>query len=204
MSSQPVSTPGPQSFGSGTVETSQPQTQTPSSTTKPTIRIRRYKAESEQENPNGGEQEKPEGNNGEQTESNIGQADRSSPLYGKIQQLEKQVQDNTQRWEQREKQYEVEKIIPRELFVDAKNRFNQRAWEAEVQNAMRESASIEHLTRYYQLQLAVKRMPELTVPAARASKHASSKGASSQNYDDEDKERRMKLAELGKLIRGII
>ena len=61
------------------------------------------------------------------------------------------------------------------------------------------------LTRYYQLQLAVKRMPELTVPGAGANKRASNaKGASSQNYDEEEQERKIKLAELGKLIRGVL
>ncbi len=198
-------TPGPQSFGSGTVETSQPPTNQTPVTTKPTIRIRRYKAESEQENPNGGEQEKPEGNNGEQTETEqpisdpqADQAFRSSKYYQEMQNLKKDLQTRTQQWDYKEKRYQLEKVIPPQLFTDNKGRFRQKDWENEIERAIKENVPLPFLQDYYQTKLLALQVPEIQT------KRASTKGASSQNYDDEDNERRMKLAELGKLIRGVL
>jgi hypothetical protein len=213
-----TSTPGPQSFGSGTMSTSIPG-QSASPTIKPKVRVRINKAPMESENPNGEQPQEPtpgNGDNGNETQSqgNVNPADNQSSLNAKITQLEKQVQSNTERWNQREKQYQIEKIIPKELFVDAKGRFNQRAWEAEIQNAMKETASLDLLAKYYRLQLMGKQMPEIEISGNSKSKRASSyyyynpspvptsKGASSQDTD-EDTERKMKLAELGKMVRGV-
>ena len=71
-------TPGPQSFGSGTVETSQPQHNQIALQQSQPFESKNNKGQSEQENPNGNEQQKPEGNNGEQTEQQ-GQLQLSDP-----------------------------------------------------------------------------------------------------------------------------
>lgn len=200
-------TPGPQSFGSGTVnvETSQPPTQTP---TKPTIRIKRINKslESEEQNPNGGQQETPEGNNGEQGEQQApisdpqaDQAFRSSKYYQEMQNLKKDLQTRTQQWDYKEKRYQLEKVIPPQLFTDNKGRFRQKDWENEIERAIKENVPLPFLTDYYQTKLLALQVPEIQTKRA-----STVKGASSQNYDDEDKERRMKLIELGKLIRGVL
>ena len=203
MSSQPVSTPGPQSFGSGTVETSQPQTQTPM---KPTIRIRRINKGLESENPNGDQEQKPEGNNGEQTETeqpisdpNADQAFRSSKYYQEMQNLKKDLQTRTQQWDYKEKRYQLEKVIPPQLFTDNKGRFRQKDWENEIERAIKENVPLPFLTDYYQTKLMALQVPEIQTKRASAMK-----GASSQNYDEEEQERKIKLAELGKLIRGVL
>jgi hypothetical protein len=207
-------TPGPQSFGSGTVETSQPPTQSQQGQvpiTKPTIRIRRYKAEGQQEeNPNGNGQQTPEGNNGngeqqqqegEQqapiSDPNADQAFRSSRYYQEMQNMKKELQARTQQWDYKEKRYQLEKVIPPQLFTDNKGRFRQKDWEAEIERAIKENVPMPFLQDYYQTKLLALQVPEIQ------QKRASAKGASSQNYDDEDNERRMKLIELGKLIRGV-
>ena len=204
MSAQPVNTPGPQSFGSGTVETnSNQQNQAPM---KPTIRIRRYKAESQEENPNGTQQEQPEGNNGEQTDANaptnsadaeMDQAFKSSRYYRELQNLKAQVGKQNEQWAYKEKRYALEKIIPPQLFTDQKGRFRQKDWENEIERAIKENVPMPFLQDYYQTKLMALQVPEIQTKRA-----SSMKGASSQNYDAEDNERKMKLAELGKMIRG--
>ena len=206
-------TPGPQSFGSGTVETSQPTQQTQPVTTKPTIRIKRINKqqglESEQ-NPNGEEQQTPEGNNGEEeqqgqqrqqlqpSDPNADAVFRNSRYYQEMQNMKKELQTRTQQWDYKEKRYQLEKVIPPQLFTDNKGRFRQKDWENEIERAIKENVPLPFLQDYYQTKLLALQVPEIQT------KRASTKGASSQNYDDEDNERRMKLAELGKLIRGVL
>lgn len=209
------STPGPQTFGTGTIETTTPsstnnqnqqQQQQPS---KPTIRIRKQKqlSEEEEENPEGQQENNGENPNPNQTEANpADQSFKSSRYYGELQSLKKELQNRTQQWDEREKRYQLEKIIPPQLFTDSRGRFNQKAWESEIQRAMKESASMELLAEYYATKLQAMQLPELKAtgaPTRRASSISmKSASASSQNIDDEEQERRMKLAELGKMIRG--
>jgi hypothetical protein len=203
-------TPGPQSFGSGTVETSQPQSQMP--ITKPTIRIKRMNKQQglSEENPNGNEQETPEGGNGEEqqqgqsqqlqpSDPNADAAFRNSRYYQEMQNMKKELQSRTQQWDYKEKRYQLEKVIPPQLFTDNKGRFRQKDWENEIERAIKENVPLPFLQDYYQTKLLALQVPEIQTKRA-----STVKGASSQNYDDEDNERRMKLAELGKLIRGVL
>ena len=63
-------------------------------------------------------------------------------------------------WDYKEKRYQLEKIIKPSLFVDGNNKFQQKAWENEIETAIKENVSIEWLKKYYTNMEMLKQVPE--------------------------------------------
>ena len=214
-----ASTPGPQSFGSGTMSTSIPG-QSNTQTIKPKIRIRINKAPLESENPNGEQpQEQPtgegqgegQGQGGEQSNNEGNQATVQS-VQKELSALRKQYESQANVWKQDRQKRELQDAIPKALFTDPKGRFRQKDWEKEIESRLQQGLPIDTIREIYQLRMQMLEVPEI----AQKSKRASSslyyynpvpvpKGASSASSqdNDEDTERKMKLAELGKMVRGV-
>lgn len=202
-----ASTPAPQTFGTGTISTSYPdQQQQSSQAAKPTIRIRKkplalaYGQESEE---NGQQAEQPEGNNGEQEQTQTLENPQASvaSVTKELAQLKKQYESQANVWKQDSMRRELQDAIPKSLFTDQKGRFREKDWQREVDARLQQGLPIETIREIYQLKVQMLEVPEIAIKSKRASSLSLPKGASSQ-YDAEDEEKRMKLAELGRMIRG--
>ena len=68
----------------------------------------------------------------------------------------------------REKRYQLEKVIPPQLFTDNKGRFRQKDWENEIERAIKENVPIPFLTDYYQTKLLALQVPEIQTKRASA------------------------------------
>ncbi len=190
FNSNAQSTPGPMSFGQATVSSPSGETmatQNVAPKTKPTIYIKKLRLSGQSQgtepkpNDNGEGQEGGGNGNGEtgtgnnlnpnanmMTDPNADRAFRSSIYYQKMKNMEKQLNEQKAQWDYKEKRYQLEKIIKPSLFVDGNNKFQQKAWENEIETAIKENVSIEWLKKYYANMEMLKQVPEIKTKRASA------------------------------------
>jgi hypothetical protein len=212
MYSNAQTTPGPSTTGSATVSDSSGNvmaTQEVQKKAKPTIYYKKLRftgVNSTEPKPNeeGNEPEGGEGN-GENNNGQEGQSDakadsqfRSSKYYQEMQNMKKELQSRTQQWDYKEKRYQLEKIIKPSLFTDSKNRFNQKAWEAEIERAIKENVPIEWLKMHYATKEQLQQLPELKVKRGSSIFNDSlvQLQSASSIEDDEEKIKARKALEL--------
>jgi len=204
MSSNANSTPGPMSFGQAQV--SDPSgntlaTQNVQPKQKPTIYYKklRFSGQSTEPKPNGEQTEQGGEGGGDtgntanmQTDENADRAFRSSKYFQEMQNMKKQLEQRTQQWDYKEKRYQLEKIIKPSLFTERRGnseRFNQKAWEAEIEKAIKENIPIEWLQMYYANKEQLSQVPELQVKRASSPEWSNPLGslqsASSLEADEE-------------------